>query len=408
MASSGDSSEFDIAIVGAGMVGSTLASLLARDCPGWRLALIDARPLPEEAYRPDYDHRATALAAGSVDMLARLGLWQRIGGHATAIRQVHVSDRGQPAGALIDAAEQGREALGYVLENAWLAPQLRAAAETAPGVSTFAPARVRSLSQGRRASRLLLDGGEVRARLVVLADGGASELPRQLGIEQQRHDYRQSALIANISLGKAHNGRAFERFTPDGPAALLPLDESPRGRRAALVWTRPPQTAERLYRADDAAFLAELQSAFGWRLGRLTRVGQRQCWPLVRLRAHEQVRSRLVLLGNSAHALHPVAGQGLNLSLRDAAELAACLHRSWNAGTDPGALAGLRAYLRRREADQALTAGLGEGLLSVFARRHPAWTALRQAGFVGLDWLPGLKAGFAAQTMGLPGGLPYE
>jgi ubiquinone biosynthesis UbiH/UbiF/VisC/COQ6 family hydroxylase len=224
-----------------------------------------------------------------------------------------------------------------------------------------------------------------------------------LGIEQVRRDYQQHAVIANVSFERPHRGRAYERFTPRGPLALLPLDESPQARRAALVWTLPPGEAEALRRAPEPEFLDALQRAFGWRLGRLTRVGERQSWPLALVQAQEQVRSRLVLLGNSAHYLHPVAGQGFNLSLRDAAALAAVLRRARLEGGDPGALPVLNRYVAQRAQDQRLTIQLSDKLVRVFSNRRLGLMALRHLGFVGLDFLPGVKDWFAAQTMGTAG-----
>ena len=404
--------DYDIAIIGGGLVGASLARLLASTGQAWRIALLDQRRLSEDAsthYGSNYDNRSTALAAGSVELFERLGLWPGLSRHATAIREVQVSDRGHLGGARINAGEQGREALGYVLENAWLAPCLQEAALAAPGVSHLAPVQVTALHPGARACSLTLSpqagaGAELprslRARLVVLADGGASSLREQLGIGLKRTDYGQTALVANVSFSEAHRGVAYERFTADGPMALLPLDETPQGRRGALIWTLPPNRARRLQAAPDADFLEQLQCQFGWRLGRFERLGERHAWPLQLVEAREQVRSRLVLLGNSAHYLHPVAGQGLNLSLRDAASLAQTLSQALQQERDPGALDTLEAYLAERRWDQAVTVGLSDRLVKVFSNRQTPLVALRHLGFLALDTLPGARQAFAAQTMG--------
>ena len=405
--------DYDIAIIGGGLVGASLARLLASSDQAWRIALLDQRRLSADAsahYGPDYDNRSTALSAGSVELFQRLGLWPRLSRHATAIREVQVSDQGHLGGARINADEQGRETLGYVLENAWLAPCLQEAALAAPGVSHLAPVQVTVLKPGAQAWSLTLSresGGDVelpqsiRARLVVLADGGASPLREQLGIALERTDYGQTALVANVSFSRPHRGVAYERFTTDGPMALLPLDETPQGRRGALIWTLPPSRAQHLQQAPKASFLNELQSQFGWRLGRFERLGERHAWPVQLVQAREQIRSRLVLLGNSAHYLHPVAGQGLNLSLRDAAALAQKLSKAREQGRDPGALNLLQAYLDGRHRDQALTVGLSDRLVRVFSTRRAALVALRHLGFLALDTLPGARQIFAAQTMGI-------
>lgn len=403
--------DYDIAIIGGGMVGALLARLLTSGENGWRVAVIDASEPSSEAsahYRSEYDNRSTALSAGTVELFQRQGLWQRIGQHATAIREVLVSDRGHLGGARLSARERGRSALGYVVENAWLAPCLREAAQA--GVQWLAPVRVEKIAPAPHGMTLTLSGSgsgapaSISCRLAVLADGGLSGLHRQLGIAQQRREYDQQAIIANVSFEQSHQGRAFERFTPKGPLALLPLDENASARRAALVWTLPPAQAEAMMAASQADFLAELQRAFGWRLGRLTRVGERQSWRLALAEACEQVRSRLVLLGNSAHYLHPVAGQGFNLSVRDAAALASLLNRAFREARDPGELGLLNQYWQKRQWDQTLTTELSDRLVRLFSNRRPGWMALRHLGFLGLDWVPGAKAGFATQTMGLAAG----
>lgn len=404
--------EYDIAIIGGGLVGASLARLLASSGQPWRIALLDRRAISADAsvhYGPGYDNRSTALAAGSVELFQRLGLWSRLSQHATAIREVQVSDRGHLGGARLNAGEQGCDALGYVLENAWLAPCLQEAALAAPGVSHLAPVQVTELTPGAQAWSLTLSqeaGGDfdlpqsIRARLVVLADGGASSLREQLGIGLKRTDYGQTALVTNVSFSQPHQGVAYERFTAEGPMALLPLDESPQSHRGALIWTLPPERARRLQEAPEADFLDELQRQFGWRLGRFERLGERHAWPLQLVEASEQLRSRLVLLGNSAHYLHPVAGQGLNLSLRDAAALAQTLSCAREQGQDPGSLAVLQQYLEARRCDQALTVGLSDRLVKVFSNRRVPLVALRHLGFLALDILPGARQAFAAQAMG--------
>lgn len=402
--------DYDIAIVGGGLVGASLASLLAAGDEPWRIALIDAigTSAVSADYRPHFDHRCTAVSSGSTEILQRLGLWTRLRQHATAIRRVHVSDRGNLGGACIDADELRLDSLGYVLENAWLAPSLLEWAQKAPGVTSLMPMSVRKLEPGQGHVRLALvsEQGEhksLSAALVVVADGAESPLRHALGIDTRTVDYHQSAIIANVSFTQSHQGVAYERFTGEGPLALLPLDESPHSRRAALVWTLPPARAEQLRTAEPEEFLSTLQERFGWRLGRFQRVGERHIWPLRLLMAKEQIRSNLVLMGNAAHTLHPVAGQGFNLALRDCARLAEVLVRARRQGRSPGELKVLEDYLRRQQRDQALTINLSNQLVHLFTSTRAPHTAARHLGLLGLDLFPPIKAQFAAQTMGTAG-----
>lgn len=404
------SPDYDIAIIGGGMVGASQAALLAAGDSGWRIALIDAQTgaVSSADYRPDFDHRSTAISAGSAEILERLGLWSRLAEHATAIRRVHVSDRGHLGGALIDAQDEGLNALGFVVENAWLAPSLLEQASATAGITSLMPMSVEALTprQGYTELELRSPQGEARtisAALAVVADGAQSPLRKALGIETRIMDYQQSAVIANVSFGEAHQGIAYERFTDHGPLALLPLDESPRGQRAALVWTLPPEQAQSMRSLPEAEFLAALQQRFGWRLGRFERVGERQIWPLRLITAVEQLRSNLVLMGNAAHSLHPVAGQGFNLALRDCARLAEVLSGARAKGQSPGELGVLMRYLERQERDQRLTIGLSDKLVRLFTSSGRPETGLRHLGLLGLDLLPPLKTQFAAQTMGTAG-----
>lgn len=241
---------------------------------------------------------------------------------------------------------------------------------------------------------ILNDDTQVECALAILADGGRSGLREQLGIHVRQRPYDQSALIANITPGEAHLGQAFERFTEDGPMALLPLPEN----RCALVWTRKGMDAQRLVDLDERSFLAQLQEVFGYRLGPLRQVGARHLYPLSLVEAQEQVRPHLVVLGNAAHALHPIAGQGFNLSLRDVQALTDTLLAS----TAPlGDFATLRGYLERQQPDQALTVGFSDQVTRLFATNRPLLAVGRNLGLLGLDLLPPAKRWFARQAMGL-------
>ncbi|AQZ96747.1 2-octaprenyl-6-methoxyphenyl hydroxylase [Halopseudomonas phragmitis] len=384
------------------MVGASLA-LALQECArarGWRLRLIEAQPPRAGGWQPSYDARSTALSQGSRQLFERLGVWARLAERVEPIRQIHVSDRGHPGVARIDAAREGVPALGYVVENAWLGEVLLGALDTEV-VEWLAPASAtaaRAVPGGYQLDLQTADGAQtLETELLVVADGGRSGLLESLGIHRQVSAYGQTAIIANISTSKAHAGVAFERFTDSGPLALLPLS----GQRSALVWTQPRDQADEVMGLVDEDFLARLQDAFGFRLGALTRVGERHAYPLSLSEAQEQVRPHLVVLGNAAHSLHPIAGQGFNLSLRDTLALADCLSRETE--RQPGDLTVLQGYLQRQQLDQRLTVAFSDQLTRLFSNRQPLLTAGRNLGLLGLDILPPAKRLLARQAMGLHG-----
>ncbi|MHA6479426.1 2-octaprenyl-6-methoxyphenyl hydroxylase [Stutzerimonas sp. KH-1] len=384
-----------LAIIGGGLVGASLALALqdgARE-RGWRIHLIEPFE-PGHEYQPSYDARSTALSYGTRMIYQRLGLWERIAERAEPILHIHVSERGRLGAARLHARDEGVEALGYVVENAWIGHCLWQALDDRV-VVRHCPAEAERLEPSATGYRLsFTDGQTLACELTVLADGGRSGLREQLGIQVSRRPYGQTALIGNITPGKPHGGLAFERFTEDGPMALLPLQDN----RCALVWTRSPADAARLAQAHEAAFLEELQEAFGYRLGALQQVGARHLYPLTLIEAEEQVRSGLVVLGNAAHSLHPIAGQGYNLSLRDVDALSAALLRS---EAPLGDLPVLQEYARRQRLDQRLTVGFSDQVTRLFGDSGRLVAAGRTLGLLGLDLTPAAKRWFARQAMGL-------
>lgn len=385
----------DIAIIGGGLVGASLAVALQAEAKqrGWSICLIEPFT-PGNGYQPSYDARSTALSFGSQQIYQRLGLWQQISQRAEPIKQIHVSDRGRFAAARLSAKEEGVPALGYVVENAWLGECLWQALDQQV-VGWRSPAQVTRMQALADGYRLTLDdGSELECSLAILSEGGRSGLREQLGIAVSNTPYGQSALIANVSPTDAHNGLAFERFTEEGPMAMLPLADN----RCALVWTRATQEAERLFALSDVAFLSELQQAFGYRLGSLRQVGTRYLYPLALTAAKEQVRQHLVVLGNAAHSLHPIAGQGYNLSLRDTLVLAETLLAS---SAPLGDLVTLQRYLSSQQVDQQLTVGFSDQVTRLFSTGQPLLAAGRNLGLLGLDLLPPAKRWFARQAMGL-------
>jgi 2-octaprenyl-6-methoxyphenol hydroxylase len=395
---------YDLAIAGGGLVGASLALALAP--LGLRIALVEATAPDAEAH-PSFDERTTALANGSVRVFSSLGVWRHMEREATPIRRIHVSDQGRFGTARIDAAEQGLESLGYVLPNRIIGAGLQAGLRGCANVDLIAPARVLGSEpgEGERRLRLEVDGVErnLAARLVVAADGARSLVREQAGIDAVHWDYGQTAIIATLVTQRFHDHVAYERFTAEGPIAVLPLADG----RCGLVWTRHPDGAARLLALTDAEFLAELQSSFGFRLGRLVSVGKRQSYELGLWRAERHVGERLAVVGNAAQALHPIAGQGFNLGLRDAASLAEVLADALAEGaTDVGAAGPLASYAAWRDQDQRRIVAFTDGLVRLFASPLGAARALRSLGLLAFDALPPAKSAMARLSVGASGRIP--
>jgi len=402
-------SHYDVLIIGAGMVGSSLACALAQaGLPAAaRVLLVEATPIQAAAaaQQPGYDARSTVLSAGTVACFEQLGLWQHCRPAAEPILDIHVSDQGRFGSVRLHAAAEGVPALGYVMENATLGRALNRAVLAYPGIELCAPAQVLRLQPVAHGMQLTLqcDGAthELSAALVVMAEGGRSGLCAQLGIHVETRPYEQSAVIANVSFVAPHQGIAYERFTPKGPLALLPLGDLAGEHRAALVWTQPQNGSAEVLGLSDAEFLQRLHADFGDRLGAFTRVGRRVSFALQLQLAQEQIRPGLVLLGNVAHTLHPVAGQGFNLALRDSMLLAGNILQSLREGADPGAFLRLQAYLQRARSDQQLTIGFSDYMTRLFSSSSMPLVWARRFGMASIDLLPPFKHLLSRQAMGL-------
>jgi 2-octaprenyl-6-methoxyphenol hydroxylase len=404
MTAPADSSGYDVAIAGGGLVGASLALALAP--LGLRVALVEA-VAPGTGEHPSFDERTTALANGSVRVFRSLGVWRHMEREATPIRRIHISDQGRFGTARIDAAGQGLESLGCVIPNRAIGAGLQQGLAACPSVETIAPARVlgSEIADGWRRLRYESGGAErqLAARLVVAADGARSLVREQAGIGAEHWEYGQVAITATLVTQRFHDHVAYERFTAEGPIAVLPLADG----RCGLVWTRHPPEASRLLEATDEAFLAELQQAFGFRLGRLLSVGRRQSYELGLWRAERHVGERLAVVGNAAQALHPIAGQGFNLGLRDAASLAEVLADARAEGvSDAGAAAPLAAYAAWRDQDQRRIVAFTDGLVRLFATPFGPLRALRTAGLLAFDALPPAKGALARLSVGASGRIP--
>jgi 2-octaprenyl-6-methoxyphenol hydroxylase len=413
---------YDVAIVGGGMVGVSLALALAQSLPGeGRVLLLESFALPEQEpdfaarYSPSFDARSTALSFSSYLIYKQLGIWTLMERRACAIASIHVSNRGHFGSTLLQASDYGWPALGFVIENAWLGNVLVQCLHQQATVHTRSPVKVISAEPGETGVDLEFEGGDgVSCELLIVADGADSGLRDALGIGVQERSYRQHALVANVEHALAHNGRAYERFTRDGPLACLPLppgDEATPGvasPRSALVWTLDKEAALELQNCPQDEFLRSLQQRFGYRLGRMLKVGERHSYPLTLVRAEEQVRSRVVVIGNAAHALHPVAGQGFNLALRDVARLADVLGRAESSGEAFYGLDCLRRYTDSQFADQELTVAFSDRLPGLFMQPDPALGLMRDFGLFALDLSPGLKKEFVQYTAGTAASTEYR
>jgi 2-octaprenyl-6-methoxyphenol hydroxylase len=397
----------DVAISGGGLVGASLALALAQ--LKLRVALIEAVPFGT-ADQPSFDDRSTALSNGSRRIFEALGVWPLIEREATAIRRIHVSDKGRFGFTRIDAKEQGLSALGFVVVNRIMGAALWRRLNAEPTITVLAPAKVQSmqLQQHRQCIECVLADGTTRvveAKLAVAADGARSTLRQSAGIGASSWDYEQVALVSNVLSQHFHDHVAYERFTPAGPLALLPLTEG----RLGLVWTSQPDTVKEMAALGDAEFLARLQDTFGFRLGRFTRVGSRQLYPLSLTRSDEYVAERLAIVGNAAQTLHPIAGQGFNLGLRDAVSLAEVLadgHAQVGADFDAGDGMWLQRYREWRSADRTNIVRFTDGLVRLFAQPLGPIKLLRDAGMLALDLMPAAKDGLAQLSLGAAGRVP--
>jgi 2-octaprenyl-6-methoxyphenol hydroxylase len=403
---------YDIVIVGGGMVGASLACALLPVSEALQLdiAVVEAFPIPSGeslSYQPSYDSRATALAYGARTIYEIMGVWDTLRQHLSPIEHIHVSDRGHFGAARLHAQDEQVSALGYVVENHWLGRVLldRLQQPDAGRIDFICPAEVTDIVPGADQMRLNIQQDEAEhtlsAELVVMADGGRSELRERMGIGYQQQPYGQHAVIANISPDRDHGGIAYERFTDSGPMALLPLEDEGGRHRCGLVWTVPDDQVDEVMALDDDAFIDRVHERFGYRAGRFVHVGERHSYPLKLALADEQVRAGLVVLGNAAHAMHPIAGQGYNLALRGVVALADRLIAARKAGQSLGSLDVLQGYAEQQQFDQQRTIGLSDRIMKLFSNSHPALTLGRDLGLQLLDICPPAKTLFARGAMGL-------
>jgi 2-octaprenyl-6-methoxyphenol hydroxylase len=390
----------DVAIIGGGMVGASLTVALAGT--GVSTMLVEGTA-PGSKTQPSFDDRTTALGNASRRIFQGLGVWERLAREAAAIRTIHVSDAGHFGFARLNAAEQGIDALGYVVPNRVIGAALWERLQGAKDVLLRVPARPERVEISDHGVTFALADESVTARLVVAADGAHSVVRAAASIEADVEDYKQIAIVANVAADRPHDGTAYERFTQSGPLAALPLHDGSYG----VIWTCTPTRAAEVLSLDNNSYLRELQERFGWRAGRFVRAGVRASYPLKLTRAATTVATRTVLIGNAAQALHPVAGQGFNLGLRDAAMLAEVIVGARaGAGADVGSPELLRQFAAWREGDRNGVVRFTDGLVKMFASTRAGAGVLRNLGLLLFDLSPPAKSALARVSAGFAGPTP--
>ncbi len=404
--------EVDIAIIGGGMVGASLAALLPEH---FNIMVVESFSLPAQEkeaplYQPSYDARSSALSHSTYEIFQEAGVWPLLQKYVQPIHRVHVSDKGYWGSSLLSDQQESLQALGYVVENAWLGRSLLHVLQQKNNVQFCCPATVEKVKPISDGTELLIKEGDeikrVHAKLAVIADGARSGICQALGIHTETTAYGHTAIVANVSTSENHHGVAYERFTDSGPMALLPLSPIEDDRaRSALIWTMPTDEAEDLMLDSDEIFLKKLQARFGYRQGQFLKVGKRHAYPLMLSMATEQVRQHIVVLGNAAHSLHPVAGQGFNLALRDVKALCGVLQKADEDCLPIGELAQLEMYLAAQREDQYLTMAFSDVLPQLFARKQRWIAAGRGLGLLGLELMPSVKSSFVRFATGMRAGL---
>ncbi|MDH5445258.1 MAG: 2-octaprenyl-6-methoxyphenyl hydroxylase [Gammaproteobacteria bacterium] len=402
------SKSYDIAIIGGGLVGASLVAALRGQ--GLHIAVIEATAFHAKD-SPSFDARTVALSYGSKMIFSALGLWEAIANEGvTPIERIHISDRKHSGLARLDCRDQKVEALGYVADIRILGKVLGQNMLDCKDADYVCPASLTSVDF--RADTAVVnyeqDGKEqsLTARLVIAADGGQSLVRQQSGIGTWQSQYGQTAVIANVVMDKPHHNLAYERFTDTGPMALLPTTHPDHpDNMYALVWTVADDKREEILSLDEDAFIERLQSRFGIRAGQFIKVGPRHAYPLSVMLAREHVRPRLAIIGNAAHTMHPVAGQGFNLGLRDVASLSQIIVDALKQKQDIGSISILKGYATWRRKDHLQTMGFTDGLVRLFSSRLLPVIAARNLGLLAMDVMPPVKQAITRHAMGYVGKL---
>jgi 2-octaprenyl-6-methoxyphenol hydroxylase len=397
--------DYDLLICGGGLVGASLALMLKP--LGLRVALIEAQPFGGAAH-PSFDERTTALSNSTRRIFEAINVWPLLQSQITPIKRIHVSDQGRFGFARLSAEEQGIPAMGYVVANHHMGAVLWQRLQQ-EHIEVIAPARVTQVNAADTARSIVVDTGDgkrtLTARLLIAADGAHSVVRDAVGIGHQHSDYGQVAVIANALTQKFHDDVAYERFTRQGPIAVLPLTDA----RVGLVWTVAKDRATEVLGWNDAEFLRNFQQEFGFRLGRFIKVGERHHYPLALIRADAHIADRIAVIGNAAQMLHPIAGQGLNLGLRDAATLAEVLADASRADPDyfdAGGESILQRYSEWRQQDSKRIIAFTDDLVRVFNQQLTLIKLIRDMGLLAFDMLPMAKDALSQLSVGASGQVP--
>lgn len=389
--------DYDVVIIGGGMVGASLVAALKNHTEK-KIAVVEAYSLESNA-QPSFDDRSIALSYGSRRIWESMGLWPVLESEIEAIKTIHISDRGYFGSTRLLHSEENVEALGYVAENKVLGRVLMDEIKSLDHVDWFCPATIETLEQveNQVSVEIKTEAGtkQLNAKLLVAADGVNSPTRKLAGLGVKQEDYLQSAVITNVQTDQKHKGIAYERFTENGPIAFLPMTKN----RYSIVWTCPTVDAKRILDLNDHDFIAELQQGFGFRAGNIEKSGMRFSYPLMYTESEQITKGRVVIIGNAAHALHPVAGQGYNLALRDVAELAEMIVSV----DDPGQPLLLAEYHAKRLKDMHGIYKITDSLVKVFSNRLSGFGHVRAMGLISVNLLSPIRSLMARKSMGLMG-----
>jgi 2-octaprenyl-6-methoxyphenol hydroxylase len=397
--------QVEVAIVGGGMVGGTLAAALAE--AGLATALVDMAD-PAALTEESHDGRTSAIAQATQRMLQAVGIWTRLVPHAEPILDIRVSDGESLLFLHYDHRALGEDPLGYIVDNRAIRRSIYTRIAGLERLSFHAPARLAAHAVEAGGVELALaDGTAIRAALLVAADGSESRLRREAGIAAAQWDYGQTAIVCTMGHERPHRGVAHERFLPAGPFAVLPMTDDPaEGHRSSIVWTERAERAPAMLALSDADFSLELHRRFGPWLGEVRVLGGRWSYPLRFLHAETYVKPRFALIGDAAHTMHPIAGQGLNIGLRDVAALAEVLVEAKRLGLDLGSPAVLERYQRWRRFDNQVLLTVTDSLNRLFSNDIGPVRLVRDLGIAAVDRVPPLKRFFMRHAMGTVGELP--